>query len=69
MILGVEKIKILKREVFQASMVLVHQGLINSNWGNVSAIDRELHLFLEQSTNLKKTRLSFANRLSEKMAH
>lgn len=46
MILGVEKIKILKREVFQASMVLVHQGLINSNWGNVSAIDRELEIIV-----------------------
>ncbi|MBC1867490.1 L-ribulose-5-phosphate 4-epimerase, partial [Listeria seeligeri] len=46
MILGMEKIKILKRAVFQASMVLVHQGLINSNWGNVSAIDRELEIIV-----------------------
>ncbi len=36
-----EKVEKLKKEVFEANLELVKQGLVIYTWGNVSAIDRE----------------------------
>ena len=31
----------LKKEVYEANMLLPHYGLVTFTWGNVSVIDRE----------------------------
>ena len=36
----------LKKEVFEANMLLPKYGLVTFTWGNVSAIDRESGLFV-----------------------
>ncbi len=35
------KLKILKKQVFEANLKLVKEGLVIFTWGNVSGIDRE----------------------------
>ena len=36
----------LKKEVYEANMLLPHYGLVTFTWGNVSGIDREKGLFV-----------------------
>ena len=36
----------LKRQVYEANMLLPKYGLVTFTWGNVSAIDRERGLFV-----------------------
>ena len=36
----------LKKEVYEANMLLPKYGLVTFTWGNVSGIDRELGLFV-----------------------
>ena len=36
----------LKKEVYEANMLLPKYGLVTFTWGNVSGIDREKGLFL-----------------------
>ena len=41
-----QRIKELKKQVYEANMQLPKHGLVTFTWGNVSGIDRELGLFV-----------------------
>ena len=48
----------LKKEVYEANMLLPRYGLITFTWGNVSGIDRESGLFVIKSSGVEYDRLS-----------
>ena len=39
-------LEVLKKEVFEANMLLPKYGLVTFTWGNVSGVDREKKLFV-----------------------
>lgn len=43
---GIEMLEELKKEVYEANMLLPKYGLVTFTWGNVSGIDRESGLFV-----------------------
>ena len=48
----------LKKEVYEANMLLPRYGLITFTWGNVSGIDRESGLFVIKPSGVEYDRLS-----------
>ena len=55
----------LKKEVYEANMLLPHYGLVTFTWGNVSGIDREKGLFVIKPSGVpllaRLLRLRFAH--------
>ena len=52
----------LKKEVYEANMLLPKHGLVTFTWGNVSGIDREKGLFVIKPRDRKSTRLNSSHR-------
>lgn len=48
----------LKREVYEANMMLPHYGLVTFTWGNVSGIDRNAGLFVIKPSGVDYHRLT-----------
>lgn len=48
----------LKREVYEANMLLPEYGLVTFTWGNVSGIDRESGLFVIKPSGVEYARLT-----------
>lgn len=48
----------LKKEVYEANMLLPRYGLVTFTWGNVSGIDRESGLFVIKPSGVEYDRLS-----------
>ncbi|MBR7927529.1 L-ribulose-5-phosphate 4-epimerase [Aerococcaceae bacterium zg-ZUI334] len=48
----------LKEEVFQANLELPQRGLIKYTWGNVSAVDRELQIFVIKPSGVDYERMT-----------
>lgn len=48
----------LKKEVYEANMLLPAHGLVNFTWGNVSAIDRELGLVIIKPSGVSYEKMS-----------
>ncbi len=51
----------LRREVYEANMLLPKLGLVNFTWGNVSGIDREKNLFVIKPSGVEYEKLSPEN--------
>ena len=51
----------LKKEVYEANMLLPAHGLVNFTWGNVSAIDRELGLVVIKPSGVSYEKMSPAD--------
>mgnify|MGYP005769729341 FL=1 len=47
----------LKKEVYEANMLLPHYGLVTFTWGNVSGIDREKGLFVIKPSGVEYDKL------------
>ena len=47
----------LKKEVYEANMLLPHYGLVTFTWGNVSGIDREKCLFVIKPSGVEYDKL------------
>ena len=47
----------LKKEVFEANMMLPKYGLVTFTWGNVSGIDREKGLFVIKPSGVEYDKL------------
>ena len=48
----------LKKEVYEANMLLPHYGLVTFTWGNVSGIDREKGLFVIKPSGVDYEKLT-----------
>jgi L-ribulose-5-phosphate 4-epimerase len=48
----------LKKEVYEANMLLPHYQLVTFTWGNVSGIDREKGLFVIKPSGVEYSKLS-----------
>ena len=48
----------LKKEVYEANMLLPHYGLVTFTWGNVSGIDREKGLFVIKPSGVDYDKLT-----------
>ena len=48
----------LKKEVYEANMLLPKHGLVTFTWGNVSGIDRESGLFVIKPSGVEYDKLT-----------
>ena len=48
----------LKKQVYEANMLLPHYGLVTFTWGNVSGIDREKGLFVIKPSGVDYDKLT-----------
>ena len=55
----------LKKEVYEANMLLPKYGLVTFTWGNVSGIDRESGLFVIKPSGVDYDKLTPEDILSE----
>lgn len=53
-----QRIKELKKQVYEANMQLPKHGLVTFTWGNVSGIDRELGLFVIKPSGVEYDKLT-----------
>ena len=53
-----QRIKELKKQVYEANMQLPKHGLVTFTWGNVSGIDRELGLFVIKPSGVENDKLT-----------
>ena len=53
-----QRIKELKKQVYEANMQLPRHGLVTFTWGNVSGIDRELGLFVIKPSGVEYDKLT-----------
>lgn len=53
-----QRIKELKKQVYEANMQLPKHGLVTFTWGNVSGIDRELSLFVIKPSGVEYDKLT-----------
>ena len=51
----------LRREVYEANIMLPKLGLVNFTWGNVSGIDREKKLFVIKPSGVEYDKLTPEN--------
>ena len=59
----------LKKEVYEANMLLPKYGLVTFTWGNVSGIDREKGLFVIKPSGVEFARQSQMARSASKSSH
>ena len=48
----------LKKEVYEANMLLPQYGLVTFTWGNVSAVDREKGLFVIKPSGVEYDKMT-----------